>query len=195
MLKIAVLGGTFDPIHLGHLAMAERALNTLDLTEVVFMPAGQPCFKDSNLVTAPEDRVQMIKLAIGGSPQYSLSLMEIERPGPSYAVDSMSALRSRLGRQDELYFVMGWDSLVSLPYWHQASRLIEICRIIAIPRPGSDSREIRTIAQSLPGLEERSLILTGPLIDISSTEIRRRVSQGLSISGLVTPQVEDYIFE
>jgi nicotinate-nucleotide adenylyltransferase len=195
MLKIAVLGGTFDPVHLGHLAVAAEAIQLLDLTEVVFMPAGQPYFKDLAAITPAADRLQMLKLAIAGQPRYSLSLMEIERPGPSYAVDSMTRLKARLEPQDELYFVMGWDSLLSLPQWYAADRLIEICRIIAAPRPGYPRPDLARIEAALPGLSRRCTIMARPLIDISSSAIRRRVAGALPVEDMLPAAVWEYIRE
>ena len=193
MLKIAVLGGTFDPVHLGHLAVAAEACNLLNLNQLIFMPAGRPYFKNLENISAAKHRLNMLKLAIAGQPHYQISLIEIEREGPSYAVDSMARIKSGLKPEDELYFIMGWDSLLSLPQWYEASRLIEICRIVAAPRPGYPLPDVSQIEKDLPGLAHRCIVMERPLIDISSTAIRQKVAAGLPIDDAVPPAVAEYI--
>jgi nicotinate-nucleotide adenylyltransferase len=193
MLKIAVLGGTFDPIHLGHLAVAAEACSLLNLSQLIFMPAGRPYFKNLENISAAKHRLNMLKLAIAGQPHFQISLIEIEREGPSYAVDSMARIKGGLKPEDELYFIMGWDSLLSLPQWYEASRLIEICRIVAAPRPGYPLPDVSQIEKDLPGLAQRCIVMERPLIDISSTAIRQKVAAGLPIDDVVPPAVAEYI--
>jgi nicotinate-nucleotide adenylyltransferase len=193
MLKIAVLGGTFDPVHLGHLAVAAEAFSWLKLSRLIFMPAGRPYFKNLASISAAKDRLNMLKLAIAGQPNYQISLIEIEREGPSYAVDSMARIKAGLNFEDELYFIMGWDSLLSLPQWYEASRLIEICRIVAAPRPGYPRPDVDQIEKDLPGLGQRCIVMERPLIDISSTAIRQRVAEGLPFDDMVPAAVAEYI--
>jgi nicotinate-nucleotide adenylyltransferase len=195
MFKIAVLGGTFDPVHVGHLAVAAEAFSLLNLSRLIFMPAGRPYFKNLESISAAEDRLKMLKLAIAGQPGYQISLIEIEREGPSYAVDSMTRIKGGLNPEDELYFVMGWDSLLSLPQWYEASRLIEICRIVAAPRPGYALPDVSQIEKDLPGLAQRCIVMERPLIDISSTAIRQRVAEGLPVDDMVPPAVVKYILK
>jgi nicotinate-nucleotide adenylyltransferase len=195
MKKIGVMGGTFDPIHNAHLAVAEEARREVGLTEVVFMPAGHPYFKEQAAISPKEDRLNMVKLAIAGKPYYSFSRMELDRPGPSYAVDSMAKMKARLKPEDELYFVMGWDSLMSLYRWHEADRLIKTCRIIASPRPGYPKPDVESLEKDLPGIAQRAIVMERPLIDVSATEIRQRVSRGLPIDSLVPLAVAEYIKE
>ena len=194
-MKIGILGGTFDPIHLGHLAVAAETCRCLKLDRLVFLPAGQPYFKQLNTITPAEQRLLMLDLAISGEPVYSISKLEIERQGPSYAVDSVSRMKEDLAADDELFFIMGWDSLMSLPLWYEALRLIQLCKIVASPRPGFPQPDISQIDAKLPGLTQRAIVLERPLIDISSTEIRRRVQEGLSIHDMVPAEVEKYIRE
>jgi nicotinate-nucleotide adenylyltransferase len=193
MLKIAVLGGTFDPVHLGHLAVAAEACSLLNLSQLIFMPAGRPYFKNLENISASKHRLNMLKLAIAGQPNYQISLIEIEREGPSYAVDSMARIKRGLKPEDELYFIMGWDSLLSLPQWHESSRLIEICWIVAAPRPGYPLPDVSQIEKDLPGLAQRCIVMERPLIDISSTSIRQRVAAGLPFDDEVPPAVAEYI--
>jgi nicotinate-nucleotide adenylyltransferase len=194
-MKIAVLGGTFDPIHLGHLAVAEEARWLLALSKVIFMPAGQPYFKGSTSISPAEDRVKMLELATAGQPAYIVSRLEVERPGPSYAVDSMAKIHKQLNPADELFFIMGWDSLISLHLWHEADRLIKLCRIVAAPRPGYSQPDLKSLEPDLPGITERAIVMERPLIDISASLIREKVRQGLPVDGLVPPAVAAYIRE
>jgi nicotinate-nucleotide adenylyltransferase len=194
-MKIGILGGTFDPIHLGHLAVAAETCRCLKLDRLVFLPAGQPYFKQLNTITPAEQRLEMLELAIRGEPLYSISKLEIERQGPSYAVDSVSRMKASLTLDAELFFIMGWDSLLSLPLWYEAPRLIQLCKIVASPRPGFPKPDISQIEAKLPGITQRSIVLERPLIDISSTDIRRRVALGQPISDKVPPAVEKYILK
>jgi nicotinate-nucleotide adenylyltransferase len=194
-MKIGVMGGTFDPIHLGHLAVAEEAHQLLGLSEVRFMPAGHPYFKEAAAISPSADRVNMVNLAIAGKPYFTVSLLEVKRPGPSYAVDSMATMKKELGDGDELYFIMGWDSLMTLHLWFEAARLIRICRIVAAPRPGYPKPDVSQLEKDLPGIGARAVVMDKPLVDISATSIRQRVRQGLPIDGLVTVAVADYIKE
>jgi nicotinate-nucleotide adenylyltransferase len=195
MKKLGVLGGTFDPIHSGHLAIAEEAKRQIKLDSVVFMPAGHPYFKEARNITAAELRIDMLKQALADKPYFGISLIEVERPGPSYAVDSLTQMKSRLASEDELFFILGWDSLMNLYSWHAADRLIKLCRIAAAPRPGYCRPDLDLLEKQLPGISQRVEILEAPMMDISSTTIRERVSQGLPIDKMVPPAVERYIRE
>jgi len=194
-VKLGVLGGTFDPVHNGHLAVAAEVLRELGLDEVLFVPAGNPWLKADMDISPAEHRVAMVRLAIAGTPQYSLSAIEVDRPGPTHTLDTLAELWRRLGSNDELYFVMGWDAFSKLPVWHAAGRIIQLCRLVAVPRPGARRPDLGALEVSIPGLSERVTLLDGPRVDISATDIRKRVSRGLSITGLVPPAVEAYIRE
>jgi len=194
-MKIGVMGGTFDPIHLGHLAVAEEAHQLLGLSEVRFMPAGHPYFKEAAAISPSADRVNMVNLAIAGKPYFKVSLLEVKRSGPSSAVDSMATMKKELGDGDELYFIMGWDSLMTLHLWFEAARLIRICRIVAAPRPGYPKPDVSQLEKDLPGIGARAVVMDKPLVDISAGSIRQRVRQGLPIDGLVMEEVADYIKE
>jgi nicotinate-nucleotide adenylyltransferase len=194
-MNIGVIGGTFDPIHLGHLAVAEEARSQLNLAEVLFVPAGHPYFKANAFITPPEHRVGMLNLALADKPYFKISLIEIKRTGPSYAVDTLSRMKRQLNASDEIFFIMGWDSLLTLPRWQEPERLIRLCRIVAAPRPGYPKPDINLIEKELPGLSQRSVVMDKPLIDISATEIRERVLQGLPIEAMVPLAVARYIRE
>jgi len=192
-MNIGVLGGTFDPIHIGHLIVAEEVRTRLDLAEVLFVPAGQPWLKPDSPVSTAEHRVEMVRLAIADKPYFKLSTTEIERAGPSYTVDTIAELLGRLGSGDELFFILGWDSLAELPKWKEPSRLIKMCRLVAVPRPGYPIPDLKFMEPKVPGLSQRVMLMDKPEIDISASGIRSRIAQGLSIHHLVPEPVERYI--
>jgi len=194
-MKIGVLGGTFDPIHQGHLVIAEEAVSSLNLAEILFVPAGQPWLKMDYPISAAEHRVQMVRLAIAGKPGFRLSTMEIERDGPTYTVDTIAQLQAQLGAGTELFFILGWDNLNELPQWREPARLVELCHLVAGPRPGYPLPDLDALETVIPGLTSSTIILDTPQIDISASEIRQRVAQGLSISHLVPEPVDRYIRE
>ena len=192
-MNIGVLGGTFDPIHIGHLIVAEEVRSRLNLAEVLFVPAGQPWLKPNSPISAAEHRVQMVRLAIVDKPHFKLSTMEIERAGPSYTVDTITELRGQLDAGDELFFILGWDSLAELPQWHEPSRLVKMCRLVVVPRPGYPIPDLKFMEPKVPGLSQRVMLMDKPEVDIDATEIRNRVARGLSIHHLVPEPVERYI--
>jgi len=192
-MKIGVLGGTFDPIHIGHLKVAEEVTARLNLSEIIFMPAGQPWLKGDNPISLAEHRVEMVRLAIAGKPYFKLSTVEIDRAGPTYTVDTMAELRRQLGSGHELFFILGWDNLIQLPEWQEPSRLIKLCRLVAVPRVGYPDIDLSSLDAAIPGLSQRVILLDSPRIDINASEIRQRVKDGLSIHNLVPEPVERYI--
>ena len=194
-MNIGVLGGTFDPIHIGHLILAEEVRARLNLAEILFVPTGQPCLKVDSPISPAEHRVEMVRLAIAGKPYFKLSTMEIERSGPTYTVDTIAELKAQLGTEDELFFILGWDNLAELPRWRQPSRLITMCRLVAVPRPGYPLPNLKALEASIPGLSQRVTLMAKPEIDISASVIRNRGAQGLSIHHLVPGPVERYIKE
>ena len=192
-MDIGVMGGTFDPIHQGHVMVAEETKERLRLTEVLFVPSGQPWLKEGDPILAAEHRLQMVRLAIAARPYFKLSTIEIDRAGPSYTVDTLAELRAKLSAGNELFFILGWDSLAQLPQWREPSRLITMCRLVAVPRPGYSLPDLDSLEAAIPGLSRRLVLLDEPEADISATEIRNRVAQGLSIGHLVPEPVEEYI--
>jgi nicotinate-nucleotide adenylyltransferase len=192
-MKTGVLGGTFDPIHIGHLKVAEEVTASLNLGEVIFMPAGKPWLKGSNPISLAEHRLEMVRLALAGKSYFKLSTMEVERPGPTYTVDTMAELRRQLGAKHELFFILGWDNLTQLPRWHEPSRLIKLCRLVAVPRVDFPPPDLASLEAAIPGLSKRVILLEKPRIDINASEIRQRVREGLSIHQLVPEAVERYI--
>ncbi len=194
-MDIGLFGGTFDPIHLGHLIAAETVRESLNLTNVIFIPAGQPWLKADSHVTAGEHRLRMVELATKCNPYFEVSALEMDRPGPSYSVDTVAFLRSKIGPHAGLYFIAGADALAELPRWKEPARLSGLCRIVGINRPGSPPPDLTVLEAAVPGIAARIQFMDVPQIDISSTRIRERVKNCLSIHYLVPPEVEQYIFE
>jgi nicotinate-nucleotide adenylyltransferase len=192
-LNIGVLGGTFDPVHRGHIMMAEEARTWLDLAEVLFVPTAQTPLKEDNPILSVEHRVQMVRLAIADYPYFKISTIEIDRPGTSYTIDTIAELRDQYDTEDELFFIIGWDSLAQLHRWKEPSRLIQMCRLVAVPRPGYSLPDLNSLEAVIPGLSGRVIVLDRPEIDISATEIRELVVRGLSIGHLVPEPVAEYI--
>lgn len=192
-MKIGVLGGTFDPVHNGHIILAEEVRTRLGLAEIWFVPAGQPWLKVDRFISLAEHRTAMVRLAIADRPYFKLSLMEIERTGPSYTVDTITEFKARLSGDDEIFFIMGWDNLAQLPKWREPARLISLCRLVAVPRPGYPRPNLKALEAAIPGLSQSVALMEHPEIDVSSSGIRQRVSQGLSISNLVPEPVDEYI--
>ena len=192
-MNIGVLGGTFDPIHMGHLIIAEEARVRLGLSKVLFVPAGQPWLKQDRDVTPAVHRVEMVGRAIADNPYFELSTLEVERPGPSYTVDTLIMLRKQLGSKAILFFILGRDTLAELHLWKEPQKVVQLCRLVVPPRLGSG--DLKHLGKVLPGLLERVIQLDMPVIGISSSEIRQRIAQGLSIRYLVPPEVEKYITE
>lgn len=194
-MKIGVLGGTFDPVHLGHIMMAEEAKERLDLTRVIMMPTGRPVFRKGHRVTAAKHRLAMVRLAAESRPWLEVCDMETKRPGPSFTVDTITALKERLDGNDEIFFIIGWDSLAQLPGWREPARLVSLCRLVAVPRPGQVRPDIRALENAVPGISGRVIFLDKPCIDISASAIRLAVRRGESLRGLVPEKVFDYIKE
>ncbi|MEE8471741.1 MAG: nicotinate-nucleotide adenylyltransferase [Dehalococcoidia bacterium] len=186
---MGVLGGTFDPVHVGHLIVAQEVASAMGLDGVIFVPARQPWLKGDRPISPAEQRLEMLRLALEGEPTFTLSLVDLDRAGPSYTVDTLSDL----GGEASLYFILGWDALRELPRWWQPRRLVEMCRLVAVPRPGSPRPDLEALDREVPGIAGRTRLLEEPLIGISSTEVRRRVMEGLPIRFLVPEAVERYI--
>ncbi len=194
-MKTGILGGTFDPIHKGHLAVAEEVRLRLNLDEVVFIPVGHPWRKAGSPILPAEHRIEMVRLAIVDRPSFRVSTIEVDREGPSYTVNTLEELQSGPGSEDEIYFIVGWDSLADLPSWKAPERIIRLCHLVAVPRPGCFPPDLTSLETSVPGISERVILLDGPEVDVSASQIRERVARGLSISGLVPEAVERYIRE
>ena len=191
-MNIGILGGTFDPIHMGHLVLAEEARIHLGLNEVLFVPAGQPRFKPPRDVTPALQRQEMVQRAIDGNPYFKICTLEVEHGGPSYTVDTLEALKEQLGEGTGLFFILGYDTLTTLALWKEPQRLMQLCRLVVAPRSGSEV-DLGFLEMALPGVENYIVQIRMPLLEISSSNIRRRVARGASIRYLVPDAVAEYI--
>lgn len=191
-MRAGILGGTFDPPHVGHLVIAEEARQKLDLSEVLFVPAREPPHKRGEPVSPLQDRIEMLRLALEGYPHFFLSLVEANRPGPSYTVDTIRILRDTFGAGTELYFIMGMDSLAALPTWQEPSKLIELCHLAVLRRPGY-SADMDELEKRIPGLKSQVEFIPAPELEISSSDLQSRVRMGLSIQDMVPDCVAEYI--
>ena len=194
-MKIGVLGGTFDPIHNGHLAVAEEARAYLNLNEVIFLPAGQPWMKSDRSISPARHRTAMIGLALQARPYFKSSTIEIEHQGPSYSVNSMAELKAQAVEPTDWYFILGWDNLSKIPQWREPAKLIEMCFLAAVPRPGYERPNMKKLEAALPGISKKVILMDKPRLEISATDIRNKVAQGIPIGSLVPPAVEKYIRE
>ena len=191
--RLGVLGGTFDPVHLGHLIIAEYVREKLSLAKVLFVPAGQPWVKEGIQISPGEHRLEMVRLATASNPNFEVSTIDLERPGPTYSVDTILGLKERLGAGTRLHFIVGFDALAGLASWKEPGRLLEICQVVGVRRPGHEELDWRSLEAAVPKASQRIMVVDAPLIDISATDIRMRVARGLSIRYLVPDAVESYI--
>ncbi len=191
--RVGVLGGTFDPVHTGHMIIAEEVRQRLNLREVLFMPAGQPWLKGRKDISAVEHRLEMVILATASNPYLNVSTIEIERPGPTYSVDTIVDLKAGMGAGAKIYFIVGFDALAEIHLWKEPRRLVDMCQVVAVKRPGHGGLDLRSLDSAVPGISERIMTVDVPQIEISATDIRRRVARRLSIKYLVPEEVETYI--
>jgi nicotinate-nucleotide adenylyltransferase len=191
--RVGILGGTFDPPHIGHLWLATLAADRLELGHVLFMPAAQPPHKGRKTISNAADRVMMTRLAISGDPGLDLSLVEMERPGPSYTVDSLAQLRTHLGDQVSLVLIMAADSFAEIDTWREPDRLLELAEWGVGPRPGTPLPERAELERRFGTAASRIHLLDGPSLDVSSSQIRARVAAGRPIRYLVPRAVEELI--
>lgn len=194
-MKIGVFGGTFDPIHLGHLIIAEQCREQANLDQVRFVPSARPPHKSEKEISAFERRSDMLQLAIAGHPAFRVDELEKDRPGPSFTADTLAELhRSYPGA--ELYLMIGSDCLPDLPGWHDPVRIVKQASILVTARPGWDvwsPEQLRTAIKLPDDVPLHMQVLSIPLIDIASRDLRRRVSEGRSIRYFVPSAVTAYV--
>jgi nicotinate-nucleotide adenylyltransferase len=202
--RTAVFGGSFNPIHYGHLLLADEVLEALGLDRVLFVPAGAPPHKPASALAPAADRFAMVSLAIADHPGFAVSALELERPGPSYTVDTLEALRAT---GDELFLVIGSETFLDLLSWRTPRRVAELARLVVVPRAGSpfdpESAAAQKVLREIGG--ERLVHVTGPLpprgvlivhatsLPISASELRRRARDGRSLAYRLPPAVAAYI--
>ena len=185
-MRIGVMGGTFDPIHIGHLVAASEVAHRFDLDRVVFVPTGQPWQKSDRDVSAPEDRYLMTVIATAPDERFSVSRVDVDRDGPTYTVDTLRDIRAEIGEEHDYHFITGADALGEILSWREPDEVLRLAHLLGVTRPG------HVLAD--PGLAPgRVTLLEIPALAISSSDIRARVSRGEPIRYLVTSGVEAYI--
>lgn len=189
-----VLGGTFDPVHYAHLAIAEQARETLELSGVLFLPAGKPVHKPLAAVSPAEHRLRMVELAIADNPNFRLSTIEHERSTPSFSVETMAQLTAERPA-DRFYFIVSAEALQSLPAWREPRRLLELCELVVVPRSGYTLPSRAWLEEHFPGQYERFTVVETTHLGHSASDIRARVAAARSIRYLVPSDIETYIRE
>ncbi|HID55759.1 TPA: nicotinate-nucleotide adenylyltransferase [Candidatus Poribacteria bacterium] len=188
-MKIAIMGGTFNPIHIGHLISAEEVHDHFGFDIVIFVPAFIPPHKSGPEIIDPIHRYNMTALAIEGNPHFQISKVELDREGPSYSVDTVKEFKRRYGQRTEIAWIIGSDLLPTLTTWKDYELFLEICELIVTTRPGYEPKNVPK------SILDRVIFFQITAVDISSSEIRRRVREGRSIKYLVPKKVEDYIYQ
>lgn len=188
--RLGIMGGTFDPVHVGHLACAETARDACGLDKVLFMVAPCPWMKDQRELADARDRAEMCRLAVADNPAFEVSTLEMERQGKTYTSDTLRALRSALPEEVELFFIIGADTLTTLPGWHEWEQLTRLATFVCVARPGREDSERLLSAARAKGFDVRWV--DAPLLDISSSDIRRRLCGGKTVRYLVPEGVVEY---
>lgn len=190
--RLGVLGGTFDPIHIGHLLLAQEAAKLMGLDRVYFVPAGQPPHKSDQPISTASHRVVMARLATSSNPLFGVSELDTDDESPSFTVELMQRLQARLPLRADIYFLMGLDSLHDLPTWHNPEWLLENCNLVAMYRP--DVRiDWKALQDALPNVREKVKVLEMPGLDVSGLNVRARFMDGQPVRYLLTPEVIAYI--
>ncbi|MDP6300447.1 MAG: nicotinate-nucleotide adenylyltransferase [SAR202 cluster bacterium] len=194
-MKLGLLGGTFDPIHLGHLLIAEDAREQLELDQVAFIPAGRPWLKAASGVSDAQSRLEMVEVAVFENPHFRVMDVEVRRSGPTFTVDTLEQLRGELPSTTEFFLLLGMDSIGDLARWRESGRLFGLCTVVGISRPGYDDMDPESLSTIESHAPETVQFIEGPLVNISGTDIRERVASGRSIRYRVPDRVEAYIRE
>jgi len=191
--KIGILGGTFDPVHLGHLIIAEEVRSNLGLDKILFVPAGVPWMRENEGVSAGKHRLNMVDLAVKSNPHFQSSSIEIDRQGVTYTADTLETLREDLDHEVELSFIMGMDVLEKFHLWKSPETVVELCSLVIVNRPGNQAVDVNEVVKKYPEAGAKLRIINVPRMEISSSEIRERVRQEKSLKYLVSEEVIEYI--
>jgi nicotinate-nucleotide adenylyltransferase len=194
--SIGIFGGTFDPIHNAHLAVAQEAAEAMGLETILFIPAGEPPHKPGREITPAEHRLAMVELAIAGNDRFGIDRLELEREGPSYTVDTLEALhasRAAVGASVDLTLVLSAEAFLGLMTWREPRRILELARVVVAPRDGYPEAGPEFLEEHLPDLAERATFLDGPRLRLSASELRGRAAAGRSLRYLVPDAVAAYI--
>jgi nicotinate-nucleotide adenylyltransferase len=214
-MRLGLLGGTFNPVHNGHLAIARQTREALALDRILFIPTNDPPHKPYQSLAPAKDRYEMVRLAVGADTAFAISDVELRRAGKSYSIDTVRLLQQEYGVQARLYFMIGLDAFLDFPSWREPDALLALCSFIVISRPGLSFQALATLSllppisqQSLADLDRgcsseltvpmgaQSLIcLQLPPSDVSASAIRSKIKQGLPTANLLPPAVESYILQ
>ena len=212
-MKLGLLGGSFNPVHDGHLAIARQTREALELDQILFIPTSYPPHKPNGGLAAAQDRYEMVRLAIASDPSLIISDVELRRPGKSYSIDTVRQLQQKYGAHTQLFFLIGIDAFLDFPSWRDPRALLELCSFVVLSRPGLSFRSLSTVPllppipyPSLADLDSGQIFrIEAPLgshrliclkqrpCPISASDIRARIRQGLSVANLLPPLVESYI--
>ena len=193
--RIGILGGTFDPVHRGHLEIAGRAMDDAGLERIIFIPAAQPRLKSGEPSASPEQRLEMLRLAVDGTVGFEVSDIELYRTGPTLTVETLRELREELGGDADLCFILGLDVLGRFDQWVEPQCVVELARLLAVSRPGYSGFDWPGFYARNPYAQGRVDCLDSTAMDISASELRGRIAAGASVSGLLPAGVEEYIRE
>jgi nicotinate-nucleotide adenylyltransferase len=214
-MKLGLLGGSFNPVHDGHLAIARHTREALELDQILFIPTGHPPHKPNGGLAPAQDRYEMVRLAIAPDSAFTISDVEIRRPGKSYSIDTIRQLQQEYGPHIQLFFLIGLDAFLDFPSWRDPRTLLELCSFVVLSRPGLSFRSLSTVSllppipyPSLADLDagrvfrieaqiggQRLICLKQPPCPISASDIRARIRQGLPVANLLPPLVESYILQ
>ena len=186
-MKLGVLGGTFDPIHFGHLRIAEAAIKSVRLDKVIFIPTGIPWLKEGTEITEAKHRIAMVRLATKSNKFFNVSSMEVDRPGNTYTKDTLVELKRELPISTQIFFIIGGDSYDSFSKWKEPEVILSLANLVVIKRPGYSWEQFKRI--------DNVILVEGPNLDISGTEIRARVAEGNPLTEMIPKSVEDYIYQ
>ena len=212
-MKLGLLGGSFNPMHDGHLAIARQTREALELDQILYIPTSHPPHKPNGSLAPAQDRYEMVRLAIASDPAFAISDVEIRRPGKSYSIDTIRQLQQEYGPHTQLFFLIGLDAFLDFPSWRDPRTLLELCSFVVLSRPGLSFRSLSTVSllppipyPALADLDagrifrieaqiggQRLICLKQPPCPISASDIRARIRQGLPVANLLPPLVESYI--
>jgi nicotinate-nucleotide adenylyltransferase len=196
-MRVGIFGGTFDPIHMGHLLLAEQCREQVPLDQVWFMVSAAPPHKREREVTSFDKRVEMVQLAVAGNPAFQVSEMEKDRAGPSYTADTLAELQQQYP-QTEFHWILGSDCLPDLPHWHEPAKVVSLAKLVVVTRPGWpawSAEQLRVELKLKPDFPLHMQVVLMPLVDLASRDLRRRVAEGRSIRYLVPPAVAAFILD
>ena len=191
-MRLGIFGGTFDPIHNGHLSVAAHVRKEMALDQLIFVPAGQPWFKEGQPITDARHRLEMTRLAVADNPYLAVSDIEARRDGPTYTADTLRELRGDMGEGVDFYFILGIDALNELHRWRRPTDVLDLATLVGVTRPGAERVDRAAMESIRDGAADEVVIVDGPRVDISAADVRRRMASGLSIQGLISQAVEEY---